>query len=602
MILTNLDFAKSWQLLFQDPATPMMEGILYLHHNIFFFLLLILFLVLEDYFPTVMYLNEQPKKNNSWIFLLFINGQPLIINCIALVCILFYMIYNYKSIINYLKGFRKNTILSDISNVILFCLLLLMFYKGFVDPRNINNIILMLFSGLLVFFQFIYYNHLVFFLKKLSFSSLVTLLVLFTLVFMKVAKLLNMHLLYEHKVLACTIAAIFSFALIRLLFIDWLHLGRSVMDININIFCISYGIIFRLFFFEKIIELKYLAKVIANIPIVMFYILIVRFIYKLVLKWVFSSRLIYKENNVTQISNFLKNYYYYSFKLFFYSKELDKRRIIASIVYSIIIYCLVNMIDIHIYHNLLLLLVFINFYVRFNVAAILQNKWLFLGVQEKIEEKLPSNHIYMMKSMKEAFVEHLRTVAEAGSPPGAPGAGFDTGVVGGSTSGPRGGNPYGQQQPKPPYSCDEKLPEVNSNEQKGEGETKRETGGSDMLGPAVLTGIAVGEYILHSNDKQQEKLEDIVRDSYDKSLEQQQKSGEFQRGELEHTYAASKATTAAESKYHTDTAASFRQDKEAANSAAAKYKSSGDEAAAELAGVRQNGLDDIIGPPADFIL
>ncbi|RYE11929.1 MAG: hypothetical protein EOP34_11760, partial [Rickettsiales bacterium] len=61
MNLTNLDFAKSWQLLFQDPATPIMEGIIDLHHNIFFFLLLILFLVLYILFS---FLN---KFYYSWI-------------------------------------------------------------------------------------------------------------------------------------------------------------------------------------------------------------------------------------------------------------------------------------------------------------------------------------------------------------------------------------------------------------------------------------------------------------------------------------------------------------------------------------------------------
>ena len=35
------DYPKRWQTGFQDPATPVMEGIIDLHHSIFFFLIII---------------------------------------------------------------------------------------------------------------------------------------------------------------------------------------------------------------------------------------------------------------------------------------------------------------------------------------------------------------------------------------------------------------------------------------------------------------------------------------------------------------------------------------------------------------------------------
>jgi cytochrome c oxidase subunit 2 len=44
--MTFFDFSTVGQLLFQNPATPIAEGIIDLHHNIFFFLLLILTQVL----------------------------------------------------------------------------------------------------------------------------------------------------------------------------------------------------------------------------------------------------------------------------------------------------------------------------------------------------------------------------------------------------------------------------------------------------------------------------------------------------------------------------------------------------------------------------
>ena len=44
--INSLDIARSGQLSFQDPATPIMEGIIDLHHNIFFYLIVITALVL----------------------------------------------------------------------------------------------------------------------------------------------------------------------------------------------------------------------------------------------------------------------------------------------------------------------------------------------------------------------------------------------------------------------------------------------------------------------------------------------------------------------------------------------------------------------------
>nr|QIA60838.1 cytochrome c oxidase subunit 2 [Makinoa crispata] len=41
------DAAEPWQLGFQDPATPMMQGIIDLHHDIFFFLIVILIFALR---------------------------------------------------------------------------------------------------------------------------------------------------------------------------------------------------------------------------------------------------------------------------------------------------------------------------------------------------------------------------------------------------------------------------------------------------------------------------------------------------------------------------------------------------------------------------
>ncbi len=66
-----LDFAKNFQLSFQDPASPIMSGIIDLHHNIFFFLLLILVPVLFISYKIIQnsnFLWNNPTKEhvNTW--------------------------------------------------------------------------------------------------------------------------------------------------------------------------------------------------------------------------------------------------------------------------------------------------------------------------------------------------------------------------------------------------------------------------------------------------------------------------------------------------------------------------------------------------------
>ena len=51
-LISFCDFPKRWQTGFQDPATPVMEGIINLHHSIFFFLIVILITVLFLFIQT----------------------------------------------------------------------------------------------------------------------------------------------------------------------------------------------------------------------------------------------------------------------------------------------------------------------------------------------------------------------------------------------------------------------------------------------------------------------------------------------------------------------------------------------------------------------
>lgn len=64
-VYTYCDAPTSWQISFQEPATPVMEGIINLHHEIFFYLIVIFSLVGWMLFRTLVKYNESsnPKPN-----------------------------------------------------------------------------------------------------------------------------------------------------------------------------------------------------------------------------------------------------------------------------------------------------------------------------------------------------------------------------------------------------------------------------------------------------------------------------------------------------------------------------------------------------------
>ena len=61
------DFAENWQINFQDPATPIMEGIINLHHDLMFFLCAIFIFVSWILFRTIWFFNNDSNKvSSSW--------------------------------------------------------------------------------------------------------------------------------------------------------------------------------------------------------------------------------------------------------------------------------------------------------------------------------------------------------------------------------------------------------------------------------------------------------------------------------------------------------------------------------------------------------
>jgi cytochrome c oxidase subunit 2 len=52
-------------MYFQDAATPVMEGIINLHHDLMFFITFIFFFVLVVMVRTLMYFNENSPTSNT---------------------------------------------------------------------------------------------------------------------------------------------------------------------------------------------------------------------------------------------------------------------------------------------------------------------------------------------------------------------------------------------------------------------------------------------------------------------------------------------------------------------------------------------------------
>jgi cytochrome c oxidase subunit 2 len=61
----TLDSSTSWQLFFQDSATPVMEGIVNLHHDLMVFITFIFFFVLVIMARTLYYFQQTNSINLS---------------------------------------------------------------------------------------------------------------------------------------------------------------------------------------------------------------------------------------------------------------------------------------------------------------------------------------------------------------------------------------------------------------------------------------------------------------------------------------------------------------------------------------------------------
>ena len=71
--ITFFDVAEQWQLGFQDPATPVMEGIINFHHDLMYFLIIITIFVCWILFRIIFMFSE----NKNPIAETFVHGSTI---------------------------------------------------------------------------------------------------------------------------------------------------------------------------------------------------------------------------------------------------------------------------------------------------------------------------------------------------------------------------------------------------------------------------------------------------------------------------------------------------------------------------------------------
>jgi cytochrome c oxidase subunit 2 len=104
MFLKFLDSAKAWQTGFQDPATPLMEGIIDFHNHILFFLIIIAFLVGWLMFRVVqLYNSDAPKPSSNFSHSTFLEVAWTVLPALILMVIAvpsFALLYSLDEVID----------------------------------------------------------------------------------------------------------------------------------------------------------------------------------------------------------------------------------------------------------------------------------------------------------------------------------------------------------------------------------------------------------------------------------------------------------------------------------------------------------------------
>jgi cytochrome c oxidase subunit 2 len=149
-LISFCDFPKRWQTGFQDPATPVMEGIIDLHHSIFFFLIVILITVLFLFVQTfeVFLIPVYPvlKKLELYIRIVLLKNYPNYLS-LGYVFKIKSVKYNYISLLKKLIfvkhhiNFNYDTLIEIIWTIIPSIILIFIAIPSFMLLYSIDEIV-----------------------------------------------------------------------------------------------------------------------------------------------------------------------------------------------------------------------------------------------------------------------------------------------------------------------------------------------------------------------------------------------------------------------------------------------------------------------------
>ena len=101
-----MDSSSAWQVYFQDAATPVMEGIINLHHDLMFFIVFIFFFVLVIMGRTLYYFSFDKNLDQSSRFVTHGTAIEIIWTIIPSVVLIivalpsFALLYSFDEVIN----------------------------------------------------------------------------------------------------------------------------------------------------------------------------------------------------------------------------------------------------------------------------------------------------------------------------------------------------------------------------------------------------------------------------------------------------------------------------------------------------------------------
>ena len=411
------------------------------------------------------------QYNGSLIYLLFDPNMALYVAAGLTVYIIYISLSKIEIIKERVSNWIKNEFfLLDFSSLL--GLLLLMAIFSFNELNDFFYIALYSAMFPLAILHVFTLKDLIVFKESKNYQTIIFMISILALfLFFRIYKLIGFQYPCISFVERVILPIIFVLFFSRVILINNFHSFEIPFVHNVRLTSLILFIWMRLFFFEKILTLNYLMKVIITLPLVYIYILFIRHCYILLLEFMLHIKKDFVSENKRPIGNFLSNMYYYITVAFFYLRKMDKNPLNMLLVLCIIviIFNYAN-IDHLLIWNMYLLVVFI--YIRIGVSFVLVTPGIYESVCKRAEEKDSAHIVYMLESLHKAgeFVAEKSAEVAKKTAPIILGKVSDAGVPKATD------DPFNKVQP--PFACDDKLIAINK-ETTGSADKGSDKGGSN---------------------------------------------------------------------------------------------------------------------------